>query len=158
VAVLSVVTRKQGGETKMKRVAIHRKSGFRDPAFLFAALIIYFGVMPTRAYAYLDPGTGSFIFQILVGAIVGGMFFLKKLLAGAIVGGILFFKNFIASLKEKVARLFGVKPADDSSVNQSAQNDDSAGRSSGAATDDKTAVNNQAAGGNQPDSSQEKQS
>jgi len=142
VAVLSVVTRKQGGETKMKRVAIHRKSGFRDPAFLFAALIIYFGVMPTRAYAYLDPGTGSFIFQILVGAIVGGIFY---------------FKNFIASLKEKIARLFGRKPADDS-ASQSAQNADSAGRSSGAATDDKTAVNNQAAGGNQPDSSQEKQS
>ena len=126
----------------MKRVAIHRKSGFRDPAFLFAALIIYFGVMPTRAYAYLDPGTGSFIFQILVGAIVGGIFY---------------FKNFIASLKEKIARLFGRKPADDS-ASQSAQNADSAGRSSGAATDDKTAVNNQAAGGNQPDSSQEKQS
>lgn len=142
MAVLSVVTRKQGGETKMKRVAIHRKSGFRDPAFLFAALIIYFGVMPTRAYAYLDPGTGSFIFQILVGAIVGGIFY---------------FKNFIASLKEKIARLFGRKPADDS-ASQSAQNADSAGWSSGAATDDKTAVNNQAAGGNQPDSSQEKQS
>ncbi len=140
--MLSVVTRKQGGETKMKRVAIHRKSGFRDPAFLFAALIIYFGVMPTRAYAYLDPGTGSFIFQILVGAIVGGIFY---------------FKNFIASLKEKIARLFGRKPADDS-ASQSAQNADSAGWSSGAATDDKTAVNNQAAGGNQPDSSQEKQS
>jgi len=62
----------------MKRAAIHRKSGFRDPAFLFAALIIYFGVMPTRAYAYLDPGTGSFIFQILVGAIVGGIFYFKN--------------------------------------------------------------------------------
>ncbi len=126
----------------MKRAAIHRKSGFRDPAFLFAVLIIYFGVMPTRAYAYLDPGTGSFIFQILVGAIVGGIFY---------------FKNFIASLKEKIARLFGRKPADDS-ASQSAQNADSAGRSSSTASDDKTAADNQATGSNKPADRQEKQS
>ncbi len=115
----------------MKRAAIHRKSGFKDPAFLFAALVIYFGVLPTRAYAYLDPGTGSFIFQILVGAVVGGIFY---------------FKNFIAALKEKIARLFGRKPADDS-----------AGRSSGVATDDITSAGNQASGSSKPADRQEKQ-
>ncbi len=126
---------------KMKRAAIHRKSGFRDPVFLFAVLAIYFGILPTRAYAYLDPGTGSFIFQILVGAVVGGIFY---------------FKNFIASLKEKIARLFGRKPADDS-ASQSAHSADSAGCSSNTAADDKTAANNQATGSNKPADRQGKQ-
>ena len=126
----------------MKRLSVHRKSGFRDPVFLFAVLVFYFAVMPTRAYAYLDPGTGSFIFQILVGAVVGGIFF---------------FKNFIASLKEKLDRLLGRKPADVSG-NRSVQNAASAGRSSGDATDDKTASVNQAAGSNKPADRQEKQS
>lgn len=126
---------------KMKRAAIHRTSWFRDPVFLFALLIIYFGILPTRAYAYLDPGTGSFIFQILVGAVVGGIFY---------------FKNFIASLKEKINRLLGRKPADDA-AGQSAQNADSVGRSSSAANDDKTAAGNQAAGSNKPADRQEKQ-
>lgn len=126
---------------KIKRTGIHRKSGFRDPVFLFAILIIYLGVLPTRAHAYLDPGTGSFIFQILVGAIVGGIFY---------------FKNFIASLKEKIARLFGRKPSDDY-AKQSAQNADPTGQSLSAAPVDKTAAGNQAAGSNEPADRQEKQ-
>jgi len=73
------------------------------------------------------------------------------------VGGIFYFKNFIASLKEKIASLFGRKPADDS-TSQSAQNADSAGRSSSTASDDKTAADNQATGSNKPADRQEKQS
>ena len=37
---------------------------------LFALLILFPGV----ADAYLDPGTGSYILQILVGALLGGLF------------------------------------------------------------------------------------
>lgn len=30
-----------------------------------------------NAYAYLDPGTGSYILQVLIAAIVGGLFAIK---------------------------------------------------------------------------------
>ncbi len=32
---------------------------------------------PGRAHAYLDPGTGSYLFQILIAALVGGLFAVK---------------------------------------------------------------------------------
>lgn len=32
---------------------------------------------PGRALAYLDPGTGSYLFQILIAALVGGLFAIK---------------------------------------------------------------------------------
>ncbi len=35
----------------------------------------YMTVRPV--YAYLDPGTGSFIFQLIAGAVVGGLVVLK---------------------------------------------------------------------------------
>jgi len=31
-----------------------------------------------NAFAYLDPGTGSFIFQVLVAAFIGGLFTIKS--------------------------------------------------------------------------------
>ena len=29
---------------------------------------------PLKAYAYLDPGTGSYIFQLIIAALLGGLF------------------------------------------------------------------------------------
>jgi len=34
-------------------------------------------IFPPKTHAYLDPGTGSYIIQILFGALVGGLFILK---------------------------------------------------------------------------------
>ena len=34
-------------------------------------------LFPRRAYAYIDPGTGSYIFQLLVAALVGVAFAVK---------------------------------------------------------------------------------
>jgi hypothetical protein len=75
IAALFGSDKEAGCEIKLKMAGIYRKSVFRNPVLLFAVLAIYFVVMPTQAYAYLDPDTGSFIFQILVGAVVGGIFF-----------------------------------------------------------------------------------
>ena len=33
--------------------------------------------VPYRSYAYLDPGTGSYIFQLIIAAIIGGLFMIK---------------------------------------------------------------------------------
>lgn len=42
-----------------------------------AGIACYYLVFPRPAYAYLDPGTGSYIFQILIAAFVGGAFAIK---------------------------------------------------------------------------------
>ena len=40
-------------------------------------LAVWVLVAPGRALAYLDPGTGSYLFQILIAALVGGLFAVK---------------------------------------------------------------------------------
>ena len=40
-------------------------------------LACFFLVAPPPAHAYLDPGTGSYIFQLVAAALLGGMFALK---------------------------------------------------------------------------------
>lgn len=55
-----------------------RRPGLRDPIFIAGLLVIYAYVFATPLYAYLDPGTGSFLFQLLIGAVVGGIFVIKS--------------------------------------------------------------------------------
>ena len=41
-------------------------------------LVAYFAlVLPADAFAYLDPGTGSMVFQLAAAAILGGLFTVK---------------------------------------------------------------------------------
>jgi hypothetical protein len=37
----------------------------------FAAAVVFYGASATPAYAYLDPGTGSMILQVLLGGAAG---------------------------------------------------------------------------------------
>ncbi len=46
-----------------------------QPIFLFVAL--FHLIFPQKAYAYLDPGTGSYIFQLLIAFLLGGIFAVK---------------------------------------------------------------------------------
>ncbi|MBI2196497.1 hypothetical protein HYU45_02675 [Candidatus Daviesbacteria bacterium] len=43
--------------------------------FFFLIFIVL--VFPPKAYAYLDPGTGSYFFQILIGIVIGGLVSIK---------------------------------------------------------------------------------
>jgi hypothetical protein len=52
---------------------MHRRQLFT--ILLFLAIAILF--LPSSAYAYLDPGTGSYVFQLLAAAIFGSLFLLK---------------------------------------------------------------------------------
>ncbi len=38
-----------------------------------------FLALPSKAHAYLDPGTGSYVFQLLVAGLLGGSFFFKSI-------------------------------------------------------------------------------
>ena len=43
----------------------------RQAASVLIFLSLYLLIAPKRAYAYLDPGSGSFIFQLALGALLG---------------------------------------------------------------------------------------
>lgn len=38
---------------------------------------LYFFVFSKEAHAYIDPGTGTYIMQLIVAFIIGGVFFIK---------------------------------------------------------------------------------
>lgn len=57
-------------------------------------IILALLAFPMRAHAYLDPGTGSYFFQILIAVVVSGLFVIKTRL-----------KN----IKARLAGLFSVK-------------------------------------------------
>lgn len=40
-------------------------------------LLFYLFVAPAKVYAYLDPGSGSFVFQLLLGTLLGGLVAIK---------------------------------------------------------------------------------
>ncbi|HEX9817921.1 MAG TPA: hypothetical protein VGA89_03490 [Patescibacteria group bacterium] len=43
-------------------------------SFIFLAFVLIF---PPVVQAYLDPGTGSYITQLIIGGLVGGLYLLK---------------------------------------------------------------------------------
>lgn len=61
-------------------------NGPRRTALPAAALIVLISpILLQLAYGYLDPGTGSYILQLIIGGLLGGLFaiglFWKKVLA-----------------------------------------------------------------------------
>lgn len=50
---------------------------FKQPFNLILLTMLYFGFFTSRAEAYLDPGTGSFIIQMIVAGVAGSLFLLK---------------------------------------------------------------------------------
>lgn len=42
-----------------------------------ALVALVYLISPTPAYAYLDPGTGSFIFQLVIAGLAGAAFVIK---------------------------------------------------------------------------------
>lgn len=44
---------------------------------MFVVLALSFLVFPQRAYAYLDPGTGSYLLQLLIAGILGASMAIK---------------------------------------------------------------------------------
>lgn len=44
---------------------------------LCLGIFMFFAICVPNAYAYLDPGTGSYFFQIVIAFIAGGLFAIK---------------------------------------------------------------------------------
>lgn len=49
---------------------------------LLLSFSLLFFLSAEPAHAYLDPGSGSFIFQIIIGTVLGSMFALKTYFRG----------------------------------------------------------------------------
>jgi hypothetical protein len=44
---------------------------------ILAMLLIFIVITEENAFAYLDPGTGSFVLQMLIAGVLGGLFVIK---------------------------------------------------------------------------------
>jgi len=45
---------------------------------LFYLFLFFFCFLPGKAYAYIDPGTGSYVIQIIIAAALGVLFTIKS--------------------------------------------------------------------------------
>ncbi len=51
---------------------------FSKHLLVFIFFLLYFSlIFPTRVFAYIDPGTGSYIIQLVLAGILGGLFAIK---------------------------------------------------------------------------------
>lgn len=50
---------------------------FKSLITMFALLILAYLIYPQKAHAYIDPGTGSIIIQVLIAAFFGALFAVK---------------------------------------------------------------------------------
>ncbi len=50
---------------------------FTSISTILIVLALFYLVFTEEAYAYLDPGTGSYILQLIIAGLLGGLFALK---------------------------------------------------------------------------------
>lgn len=56
--------------------------GWAKASFLLLPLLL---ASPSKAYGYVDPGSGSYVYQAIYAACIGGVFYFRKFL-GRIFG------------------------------------------------------------------------
>jgi hypothetical protein len=62
---------------------------------MVSACLLFLLALPADAYAYLDPATGSYITQIIIASIIGGLFLIKQYFFAITA----IFKNLFAKTK-----------------------------------------------------------
>jgi len=61
----------------MKRTT---RGAFQVCALAAICLLALLLAVPSKAFGYVDPGSGSFIYQAVYAAFIGGVFYLRKFL------------------------------------------------------------------------------
>lgn len=56
-----------------------KRPNLKTEIFIYSGLVFLFS-LPKISYAYVDPGTGSYIFQILIAGFFASIFFFKSAL------------------------------------------------------------------------------
>jgi len=72
-------------------------SFLRHVSLLIVALAIYHLLAPPASYAYLDPGTGSYILQMAMAALLGSLFAIKMFWKRIVA----FFKGLVGGNKNE---------------------------------------------------------
>ena len=62
---------------RMNWIARRTSRALASTALMSLALLL---VVPSKALGYVDPGSGSFIYQAVYAAFLGGIFYARKLL------------------------------------------------------------------------------
>ncbi len=62
-------------ETEKEAIGM-RKYSYKCGKIFMAVMVLHF-LLAQNAYAYLDFGSGSYLFQILIGGLIGGLYFIK---------------------------------------------------------------------------------
>lgn len=47
-------------------------------SFIILAVVLFYNFLEGYAYAYLDPGTGSYVIQVMIAVIISGFFVIKS--------------------------------------------------------------------------------
>lgn len=73
------MTEKKKGETRSETDTIERYHVMATSSSSRIGLFVLIGIMifPKSSYAYIDPGTGSYLFQMLMAGLLGSAFALK---------------------------------------------------------------------------------
>ena len=50
---------------------------FKSAALVIVSLVVFELASPPGVYAYIDPGSGSYVVQVVLAAILGGLFAVK---------------------------------------------------------------------------------
>ena len=59
------------------RIRNINKRKVRNTASIFTVFVVTFTILPSKVYAYLDPGSGSYVIQILIASLAAVGFFVK---------------------------------------------------------------------------------
>jgi len=62
---------------KIKRKRFNYAIFKRKPFYWVLLIVVLQEIVLKDAFAYIDPGTGSYIFQVMVAAFIGGLFTVK---------------------------------------------------------------------------------
>lgn len=62
---------------------------------ILVLMVLFFTVLARDAYAYLDPGTGSYFLQLVIAGLLGALFFVKT-----------FWRSIFKSIKTVFLKLF----------------------------------------------------
>jgi hypothetical protein len=83
---------------------MQKRGIFLNLGYLFFSFFLFLTFFPPKAYAYLDPGTGSYVLQILFGGLFGVAFLVKSFWKDI--------KGFFEKIKEKLPKRKAGEPED----------------------------------------------
>lgn len=74
---MEIIRSGEKGRNELCGDCCSQKDQFNMYYFIIKFIVALTLFFPRTSHAYLDPGTGSFIFQMIIAGVVGGLFTIK---------------------------------------------------------------------------------